>query len=188
MAVATYEDVAVALGRPITLDTEQAQVEWWLSGIELIIGYRLGDIAELDQDLLKFVEVEAVVGKVRRSDSRVTSRTVSIDDGSVTDRFETSASVADITDEWWQLLRTGVLSIWGSRSLTHSGLLPVDRLVGWLVEQGRREDAAAVVAYARDLGRPVDRVETPEGRRLDVPVLDPSTVAPQALALRDTER
>ena len=110
MAVATYEDVAVALGRPITSETEQAQVEWWLSGIELIIGYRLGDIAELDQDLLKFVEVEAVVGKVRRADSRVTSRTVSIDDGSVTDRFETSASVADIADEWWQLLNPDVAS------------------------------------------------------------------------------
>jgi CDP-glycerol glycerophosphotransferase len=81
-----------------------------------------------------------------------------------------------------------VLSIWGSRSLTHSGLLPVDRLVGWLVEHGRREDAAAVVTYARELGRPVDRVDTPDGRRLDVPVIDVSTVAPEALALRNTER
>ena len=98
------------------------------------------------------------------------------------------AEIPGCDDEWWALLRSGVLSIWGSRSLTHSGLLPVDRLVGWLVEQGRREDAAAVVTYARDLGRPVDRVDTPQGRRLDVPVLDLSTVAPQALALRDTER
>ena len=60
-------------------------------------------------------------------------------------------------DEWWELLRSGVLSIWGSRSLTHSGLLPVDRLVGWLVEQGRRDDAAAVVELrprARPPGRP----------------------------------
>jgi CDP-glycerol glycerophosphotransferase len=93
-------------------------------------------------------------------------------------------------DEWWELLRSGVQAIWGSRSLTHSGLLPVDRLVGWLVEQGRREDAAAVVTYARELGRPVDRVETPHGARLDVPaeILDLGTVAPQALALRDSER
>jgi CDP-glycerol glycerophosphotransferase len=98
------------------------------------------------------------------------------------------AEIPGCDDEWWALLRTGVLSIWGSRSLTHSGLLPVDRLVGWLVEQGRREDAAAVVSYARDLGRPVDRVDTPQGRRLDVPVLDLSTVTPQALALRDSER
>ncbi len=88
------------------------------------------------------------------------------------------AEIPGCDDEWWELLRTGVLSIWGSRSLTHSGLLPADRLVGWLVEQGRREDAAAVVTYVRDLGRPLDRVETPDGRRLDVPVLDLSTVAP----------
>ena len=74
--------------------------------------------------------------------------------------------------------------------LTHSGLLPADRLVGWLVEQGRRRDAEAVVAYARELGRPLDRVETPEGRRLDLPadVLDVRTVAPEALLLRDTEK
>jgi CDP-glycerol glycerophosphotransferase len=98
------------------------------------------------------------------------------------------AEIPGCDDEWWRLLRSGVLSIWGSRSLTHSGLLPVDRLIGWLVEQGRREDAAAVVTYARELGRPVDRVETPDGRRLDVPVLDLSTVAPEALILRDTER
>jgi len=41
-----------------------------------------------------------------------------------------------------------------------------------------------------DLGRPLDRVETPEGRRLDLPpdVLDVRSVAPAALELRDTER
>jgi hypothetical protein len=44
------------------------------------------------------------------------------------------------------------------------------------------------VAYARELGRRVDRVETPDGRRLDVPVIDVRTVAPEALLLRDTER
>jgi glycosyltransferase involved in cell wall biosynthesis len=98
------------------------------------------------------------------------------------------AEIPGCEDPWWELLRGGVLSIWGSRSLTHSGLLPVDRLVGWLVEQGRRADAAAVVSYARELGRPVDRVETTQGRRIDVPVIDVSTVTPEALALRDTER
>src|SRR3954468_23229479 len=97
------------------------------------------------------------------------------------------AELPGCSDEWWELLRSGVLSIWGSRSLTHSGLLPVDRLVGWLVEQGRREDAAAVVTYARERGRPVDRVETPQGRRLDVPVIDVRTVAPEALLLREGE-
>jgi len=93
-------------------------------------------------------------------------------------------------DEWWELLRTGVQSIWGSRSLTHSGLLPADRLVGWLVEQGRRSDAEAVVTYARELGRPLDRVDAPDGRRLDLPVdvLDVRSVAPAALAVRPSER
>jgi hypothetical protein len=92
-------------------------------------------------------------------------------------------------DGWWELLRTGVQSIWGSRSLTHSGLLPADRLVGWLVEQGRRAEAAAVVTYGRELGRPLDRVDTPDGKRLDLPpeVLDVRTVAPDALALRHSE-
>ena len=87
-------------------------------------------------------------------------------------------------DEWWELLRTGVLSIWGARSLTHCGLLPADRLVGWLVEQGRRADAAAVVELRPRARPPVDRVETPEGRRLDLPadVLDVRTVAPEALS------
>lgn len=103
MAVATFEDVAVALGRSITSGEEQNQVEWWLSGVELVIGARLGDVSLLDQDVLRFVEVEAVVGKVRRGDSRVTSETVSIDDGSVTKRYE-SVQTSDITDDWWALL------------------------------------------------------------------------------------
>ena len=100
------------------------------------------------------------------------------------------AEIPGCDDEWWELLHTGVLAIWGSRSLTHSGLLPTDRLVGWLVEQGRRSDAEAVVTYARELGRPLDRVETAEGRRLDVPadVLDVRSVAPAALEVRATER
>jgi CDP-glycerol glycerophosphotransferase len=100
------------------------------------------------------------------------------------------AEIPGCDDEWWELLRSGVLSIWGSRSLTHSGLLPADRLVGWLVEQGRRADAATVVSYAAGLGRPLDRVSTPDGVRLDLPadVLDVRSVAPAALLLRPDER
>jgi glycosyltransferase involved in cell wall biosynthesis len=100
------------------------------------------------------------------------------------------AELPGCDDEWWSLLHSGVRSIWGSRSLTHSGLLPADRLVGWLVEQGRRAEAAAVVSYARSLDGPLPRVDTPAGRRLDLPagVLDVRTVAPQAVAVRDNER
>jgi hypothetical protein len=102
------EDVAVALGRPITSATEIAQVEWWLSGVELLIGAKLGDLTALDQDVLRYVEAEAVVAKVRRGDSRVNSKTVSIDDGSVTERFETGVQTSDISDEWWALLNPSV--------------------------------------------------------------------------------
>jgi CDP-glycerol glycerophosphotransferase len=63
----------------------------------------------------------------------------------------------------------------------------VHRLTGWLVQMGRREDAAAVMAYVARLGGPVPQVRTPAGPRIDVPVIDPASVDPAALALRDFE-
>ena len=62
----------------------------------------------------------------------------------------------------------------GARSLVHSGLPPAHRLTGWLVEHGRRDDAALVMSYVAALG-PGGRV--PGSRRartrIDVPGLDP---------------
>lgn len=105
MAVATYEDVAVALGRPISTEAEQAQVEWWLNGVELFIVARLGVVADLDENAVRYVEVEAVAAKVRRaSTDGASSITVNVDDGGVTRRYENPVSVDDITDEWWSLL------------------------------------------------------------------------------------
>ena len=72
------------------------------------------------------------------------------------------------SDEWWALLESGVRELWGDRSLVHSGLPPVHRLTGWLVEQGRREDAATVMTYVAGLaGRPAPRVRHRRGRRPD---------------------
>jgi len=92
-------------------------------------------------------------------------------------------------DEWWDLLAGGVQELWAERSLVHSGLTPVHRLTGWLVEQGRRTDAAAVMEYAAALGRPLPQLSDAAGARLDVPdhVLDAATVDPAALALRAFE-
>lgn len=104
MAVATYEDVAVALGRPISTEAEQGQVEWWLNGVELFIAARLGPVADLDETTVKYVEVEAVADKVRRSGRDESSITVAVDDGSVTRRYENAVTASDISDEWWQLL------------------------------------------------------------------------------------
>ena len=95
--------------------------------------------------------------------------------------------VPGCSDEWWSLLRSGVLELWGDRSLVHSGLPPVHRLTGWLVEQDRRADAAAVMTWARGLSGPAPRTRDAEGPRLDVPVIDRSTVERAALAVREAE-
>jgi hypothetical protein len=107
VAVATWQEVAVALGRP-TSDfnaDQQAQIAWWLDGVELFIVSRLGLVAELDAATVKYVEVEAVAAKVGRSSSGgASSITVNVDDGGVTRRFESPVTAGDITDEWWTLL------------------------------------------------------------------------------------
>lgn len=104
MAVATYTDVGVALRRTITDQAEQNQIEWWLTGVEMLIRSRLGDVSELDQESLKYVEVEAVAEKVRRHGRTESSITVHTDDSSVTRRYENPVTAGDITDAWWDLL------------------------------------------------------------------------------------
>ncbi|MPZ63475.1 MAG: glycosyltransferase [Propionibacteriales bacterium] len=95
-------------------------------------------------------------------------------------------------DDWWDLLRSAVLEFWGDRPLVHSGLPPVHRLTGWLVEQGRRTDAEAVMSYVAE-HRAVPRCLDDHGtRRLDLaaiaPHVDPESVPAQALELRPHER
>lgn len=104
MVVATYDDVAVALGRSITTEAEQSQVDWWLSSAEMLIRMRLGDLTALDQDALFYVVVEAVAAKARRHGTLEESVTVSVDDGSVTRRYRDPMASEDITDAWWNLL------------------------------------------------------------------------------------
>ncbi|RYC14258.1 glycosyltransferase family 2 protein [Nocardioides zhouii] len=94
-------------------------------------------------------------------------------------------------EEWWRLLRAGVLELWGQRSLVHSGLPPVHRLAGWLVEEDRRAEITALMEWVATLDGPAPRVQdvATGDWRLWVPpsVLDETTVAPEALALRDHE-
>jgi len=73
------------------------------------------------------------------------------------------------------------------QTLARSGLPPVQRLIGWLVGQDRRAEAELVVRYVADHGGPVPRVPSARGLRIDVPGLDPATIDPAALALRDSE-
>lgn len=104
MAVATYADVGVALRRTISDSAEQAQIGWWLDGVELVIRSRLGDPTLLDQDVLKYVEVETVADKVRRAGRDESSITVSVDDGSVTRRYDNAVTASDIASGMWALL------------------------------------------------------------------------------------
>lgn len=99
--------------------------------------------------------------------------------------------VPGCSPEWWRLLRAGVLEFWGQRSLVGSGLPPVHRLAGWLVEQDRRADMTAVMEWVASLTGPAPRAQDlASGEwRIAVPpsVLDEATVDPAALALRPHE-
>lgn len=109
MTAATWGDVATALARPASDFTaeQQAQITYWLGGIELIISARFGGLSTLDPAMLKYVETEAVAAKVPPAGATdgATSVTVGVDDSNVTRRWEKrTVSASDITDEWWELL------------------------------------------------------------------------------------
>ncbi len=99
--------------------------------------------------------------------------------------------VPGCTPEWWNMLRAGVLEFWGQRSLVHSGLPPVHRLAGWLVEQDRRADVSALMSWVESLDGPAPRVQdiASGAWRLAVPhsVLDETTLDLAALTLREHE-
>ena len=98
MAVATVDDVATSLGRPIT-GTEEEQVAMWLGDAELQIRLRLGPITDLDQDVVAYVEREAVAARVRNPEGY---QYESIDDY----RYGLPAESRRVTilDEWWDML------------------------------------------------------------------------------------
>jgi glycosyltransferase involved in cell wall biosynthesis len=54
-------------------------------------------------------------------------------------------------DEFWRMLHEGVRSLWADGpSFAHTTLPVQHRLVAWLVAQGRRADAEAVLAFAEE--------------------------------------
>jgi CDP-glycerol glycerophosphotransferase len=92
------------------------------------------------------------------------------------------------SDEWWRLLHRGIKDLWGDRSLVHSGLPPVHRLTGWLVQQNRRVEASAVMLWFANLdGKPVPLIERDGQWTLDVPVISRAGVDPAALVVRPHE-
>lgn len=101
MALIASDDVATAIGRPISDPDEQSQVDQWIADVEMLLGARLGDLSLLDQDLLAYVEREAVVARMRYKADRNSQRsTASTDD---TDNGEEHYFLR-ILDPWWSLL------------------------------------------------------------------------------------
>lgn len=89
-------------------------------------------------------------------------------------------------DAWWDEFRRGIDDIWGDRSLLDvPGLLPAQRVVGWLVQADRRTDAEAVTRWLTATPGRVPR--TPDGRSLAFPADVLGPVPPHVLALRPGE-
>lgn len=99
MAVATYADVELAIGRPIPEGPERNQVEYWLNAAELLIKSRLGDVTLLDEAAVTYVEAESVAARLRNPDGYASE---SIDD--YTYRFGSETRQVAIRPEWWGLL------------------------------------------------------------------------------------
>lgn len=97
-AIANYTDVESSLGRSLT-EAEKTRVEWWLTGAELQIKARLGDVTVLDQAAVKYVEAEAVAARLSNPDGY---QSETIDD--YTYRFGSETRGVVIRDEWWALL------------------------------------------------------------------------------------
>jgi glycosyltransferase involved in cell wall biosynthesis len=93
---------------------------------------------------MALASVEAYVAE--SDDPRAeTLREVFVDRVLAGDLHRYFSEIPGCDDAWWDLLREGIAGLWGDRSLSHSGLLPEDREIGVLVEQGRRAEAAARV-------------------------------------------
>lgn len=108
MAYATVIDVATTLGRPITDLDEQNQITNWIGKVERIISARLGNLDNLDRQILADVISEVVARRARNPDGKRNER---IDDYSYT--LDAAASAVELTltaDEWARLSQDGSTS------------------------------------------------------------------------------
>lgn len=108
MSYATVIDVATTLGRPITDLDEQNQITNWISKTERIIAARLGNLDNLDRQILADVISEVVARRARNPDGKRNER---IDDYSYT--LDAAASAVELTltaDEWARLSQDGSTS------------------------------------------------------------------------------
>lgn len=135
MAYATVIDVATTLGRPITDQDEQNQITNWIAKTERIISARLGNLDNLDRQILADVISEVVARRARNPDGKRNER---IDDYSYT--LDAAASAVELTltaDEWARLSQDGS---------TSGAYMPVLTPAPWL--GGRAADATPAGGWA----------------------------------------
>lgn len=135
MSYATVIDVATTLGRPITDPDEQNQITNWISKTERIISARLGNLDNLDRQILADVISEVVARRARNPDGKRNER---IDDYSYT--LDAAASAVELTltaDEWARLSQDGS---------TSGAYMPVLTPAPWL--GGRDADATPAGGWA----------------------------------------
>lgn len=101
-------DIAVALGRtaPAAGSPEAEQWQMWIDDAGMLIQARIDSITPtptVDEIRRDYVVREAVVAQVRRPEDAM-QVTVSVDDGSTSKLYRSSAGRVMILDEWWALL------------------------------------------------------------------------------------
>jgi hypothetical protein len=99
--------VAVELARPAPDSPVSEQWESWIARAYRLIEARLGSVtyAALDPDVLDDVVLTAVAEHVRAwRDSTASQYTVSVDDGTVSRKFERASGFFEIPDDLWPLL------------------------------------------------------------------------------------
>lgn len=114
MSVITYQDVETAVGRPMSDQDEQEQVTQWISDVEMLIGARLGDLTELDQPLLAYVEREVVIARMRYRRDRNSQRSTSSEDDVDTGQEHYFLRVLN---QWWALLSPETRAGFGTGSV-----------------------------------------------------------------------
>lgn len=98
--------IATELGRSAPPTTNEAQWQQWIDDAVFLIDRRvtrLGHTDPLDPESVDYVVRHAVAAQVRRPDD-ATQVTVSVDDGSTSKLFRSSAGRVSILDEWWDIL------------------------------------------------------------------------------------
>ena len=103
----TPADIAVELGRPTPDTTTTAQWQSWIDEALYLIEKRTPVGMTLNQADLNYVVKHAVAEHIRHPDD-ATQVDVSVDDGSVSRRYQSGNGRVTIRDEWWDML--GLLS------------------------------------------------------------------------------